>query len=226
MKALLKNIFGNIMVQYSISFLLYLYLQLVYLTSKKRVIFSDSLSKKCYNNENAIYAFWHNRLAFMPFARPKNIKVNVLTSEHRDGRIIALVMRVFSFGIIAGSTTRGGFSALKAILACVKSGESVAITPDGPKGPRNKINSNIVAISGMSGKVIIPMTYSCKRAYVFNSWDRFILPGLFNDIVIIYGKPIKVDNGEYKEKSEEMNNQLEIALNTITSEADKLVSRV
>lgn len=209
--------------QYSISFILYLYLQLVYFSSKKQFIYSNQFNLSKYRSEPALYAFWHNRLAMMPFARPKTIKVNVLSSDHRDGRTVAQVMRIFGFNTIFGSSNKNSFFALKSIIKCVKLGQSVAITPDGPKGPKNKINGNIVAISGLCNKYIIPMSYSCKRAFVFNSWDQFILPTPFNSLVIIYGDPIKADRDSSEAQLAQLNSELEQGLNEITKRADRVV---
>ena len=225
MKGFFKYFFNLAWVQYIISFILYLYLLLVYHSSKKQIIYEEGFDVNKYQSEPGLYVFWHNRLALMPFARPAQIKVNVLSSDHRDGRIVAQVMRVFGFNTIFGSSNKHSFYALKAVLRHVALGQSVAITPDGPKGPKNQINGNVIAISGLCQRYIIPMTYSCIRAITFNSWDRFILPLPFNKLIIIYGKPIKAEKKLRSEEAQELNNQLASCLNSITNKADSLVGR-
>lgn len=222
MKSLFKYFFGLAWVQYSISFILYLYLQLVYYTSTRQVISDPDFDPEKYATESGIYVFWHNRLALMPFARPSKLKVNVLSSDHRDGRTVAQVMRIFGFNTIFGSSNKNSFYALKALLKRASLGESIAITPDGPKGPKNQINGNVIAISGLSGKYIYPMSYSCARAIIFNSWDRFILPTPFNRLVITYGTPILAPKKLSSEQSQTLNEQLRINLNAISSRADAI----
>ena len=156
----------------------------------------------------------------MPYARPAKLRVNVLSSDHRDGRTVAQVMRIFGFNTIFGSSNKNSFYALKTLLKRASLGESIAITPDGPKGPKNQINGNVIAISGLSGKYIYPMSYSCARAIVFNSWDRFILPTPFNHLVLIYGAPILAPKKPTTEQTTELNEQLRSNLDLITNKAD------
>jgi lysophospholipid acyltransferase (LPLAT)-like uncharacterized protein len=222
LKSFFKYFFGLASVQYALSFIIYLYLQLVYHTSKKQIIFEKGFDLKRYNTESAIYAFWHNRMAMMPFDKPKKIKINVLISDHRDGRIIAQTMKVFGFDIISGSSTKNSYSAIKNILKQSNLGQTVAITPDGPKGPKKQINSNIIAISGLCQKYIIPMTYSCSKAFILRSWDRLIIPKLFNKIVIVLGTPIKPEKKLSDEQIKKLNNQLVSSLNYINDKADSI----
>ncbi len=222
MKSFFKYFFNLEAVQYSISFILYLYLQLVYHTSTKKIIFEENFEQKKFLNDSAIYVFWHNRLALMPFTRPPKLKINVLISTHRDGRVIAQVMKRFNFNIITGSSNKNSYSALKTIIKHINLGESIAITPDGPKGPKNQINSNVIAISSLCKKYIVPVTYSCARGIIFNSWDRFILPTPFNKIVIAYGTPIKTERNLNDTQITELNNLLASNLNLITNKADRI----
>jgi len=222
LKSILKYFFGASWVQYVISFLIYLYLQLVYYTSKKQIIYEKGFDYKKFTTNPAIYAFWHNRLAMMPFARPKKVKVNVLISDHRDGKIIAKTMKIFNFNIISGSSTRNSYNAIKNIIKFSKLNQTIVITPDGPKGPKNQINSNIVAISSLCQKYIIPVTYSCSKAFILKSWDRLIIPKLFNKLIIIYGSPLKPEKKLNEQQIEKLNNQLATKLNYITNKSDSI----
>lgn len=176
-----------------------------------------------YQNNPGIYCFWHNRLALMPFMRPRKLQVNVLSSDHRDGRTVAQVMRIFNFKTIFGSSNKNSFFALKSILLCLKSGQSIAITPDGPKGPVHQINGNIIPVAALSGAGIIPMSYACKRAKIFNSWDKFVLPLPFNRLILIYGKPIMVNHKPDEQTLTQLNLLLQQELNSITQEAENLL---
>jgi lysophospholipid acyltransferase (LPLAT)-like uncharacterized protein len=224
LKSFFKYFFGLSWVQYTISFFIYLYLQLVYHTSKKLIIYEEGFDPKKYATDPAIYTFWHNRLAFMPFTNRKKNKISVLISDHRDGKVIAQTMKIFGFNIISGSSTRNSYSAMKNILKCNKLNQTIVITPDGPKGPKNQINSNIIAISSLCQRYIVPATYSCSKEFILNSWDRLIIPKLFNEIVIIYGTPIRPEKKLSDHHTEILKNQLASNLNYISNKADSITS--
>ena len=74
------------------------------------------------------------------------------------------------------------------------------MTPDGPRGPRMKINSSIVKIASLTGYKIVPLAYSVKNKIFLNSWDKFLLALPFGKGCFIWGKPIKVQKRiSYKE---------------------------
>ncbi len=174
-----------------LSALIYIYINIVYLTSKKYVIYPKSFDKTLYQKQNAIYAFWHNRLSLMFFMQPKKIKTNVLTSKHKDGQLVADTSLLFGTTVIEGSSSNISMNSLKKIIKSLVSGESLAITPDGPRGPVYQINSNIAKIAKRTSKTIIPMSFSCKKKKIMKSWDKFILPLPLNTIYLVYGTPIK-----------------------------------
>ena len=195
MKRIYKNILKNGLVSKFISFLVCLYLYIVYFTSKKSFCYhEDSHNAIHLNSHGVLIAFWHNRLALIPFIAPQSpqISVYILHSGHRDGTIIKNIMHLFNFKTISGSSKKGGFQALKDILSTMKKNTAIAIVPDGPRGPRYQINGNIVQIAAKTRAPIVPVSCQCTRKKIFNSWDRFILPLPFNNLTFIFGSPIKV----------------------------------
>lgn len=113
--------------------------------------------------EGGIVCFWHGRLLMMPFANRRG-KGKVLISRHRDGELIARVMHYFRLGSIRGSYRKeGGISSLREIMFDLKKGFDVAITPDGPKGPRYHVKKGIVELARLTGKKIIPLTYGASK---------------------------------------------------------------
>ena len=83
----------------------YLYIVLCYKTSRCYVV-NDNQEKI---DSAAIYAFWHGRLAMMPYLCPKDRKMNVLISSHSDGDIIKIAMSYFKFATISGSSKKKFF---------------------------------------------------------------------------------------------------------------------
>ena len=98
-----------------------------------------------------ILAFWHGRLLMMMKIWRRGMPIHMLISTHRDGLLIARTSAHFGISTIAGSSTRGGAGALRALLKMLKSGGCVGITPDGPKGPRMRATDGVIALAKLSG---------------------------------------------------------------------------
>jgi lysophospholipid acyltransferase (LPLAT)-like uncharacterized protein len=103
----------------------------------------------------------------MPFANLRG-KGKVLISRHRDGELIARVMTFFRLGSIRGSFRKGTVSSVREIMNNLREGYDVAITPDGPKGPRYQVKDGIVELARLTGKSIIPITYGASKKKLFN----------------------------------------------------------
>lgn len=128
--------------------------------------------------ENYIVCFWHGRLLMMPFANFRG-KGKVLISRHRDGELIARVMDYFGLSAIRGSHRKAMVSSLREIVHDLREGFDVAITPDGPKGPRYKVKEGIVELAKLTGKAIVPITYSASKKKHFTPGINSSFPTLF-----------------------------------------------
>ena len=138
-----------------------------------------------------IFTLWHGRL--LPCTHfHRHQGVVTLISHHRDGEYITRVVRRWGFIAVRGSTTRGGLDALRELIQHVRAGRSLAITPDGPKGPREKMKPGPVLIAQRTGAPIIPVVSGASRASYFGGWDRFLIPHPFARLRIAYGEPVFV----------------------------------
>ena len=138
-----------------------------------------------------IFTLWHGRL--LPcthFHRQQGVVT--LVSQHRDGEYITRVVRRWGYTAVRGSSTRGGLEALRELIQHVRDGRSLAITPDGPKGPREKMKPGPVLIAQRTGAPIIPVVSGADRAWFFGGWDRFLVPKPFARLQISYGEPVFV----------------------------------
>lgn len=194
-------------------------LRLLSMTIRQKVLHADYPQSFWKGGQNIIAAFWHQRLLMMPFL-PHQGKVGMLISQHRDGEFIAQAVRRFNIDSIRGSTTRGGISALRGMIRFYNSGGNLAITPDGPQGPKHIVQPGVIELARQTGAPIVPVTYgaSCKK--VFKSWDNFILPLPFGRVVYIWGEPILVSPDADKEELEEKRLLLQKRLQEITAQAD------
>jgi lysophospholipid acyltransferase (LPLAT)-like uncharacterized protein len=116
---------------------------------------------------NYVVCFWHSRLLMMPFAK-KGGGGKVLISRHRDGELIARVVGFFGIGTVRGSYRKGSVSSLREILHDLRDNIDVAITPDGPKGPRFEVKKGIVELARLSRKRLLPVSYGASKKKLFN----------------------------------------------------------
>ncbi len=146
----------------------------------------------------------------------------MLISSHPDGQLVARAIAHFGIGAVAGSSTRGGSDALRTLVRTLKSGESIGITPDGPRGPRMRAGEGAVALARLSGAPVLPVSVSVSRRKVLGTWDRLIVPLPFGRGAVVWGNPINVPPDADTAEISNLTEQLELMLNTISAEADRL----
>lgn len=172
--------------------------------------------------EKVVYAFWHNRmLGFVHTHRRRG--VTVMVSRHGDGEIIARIIEQFGFRTVRGSTTRGGVSALKALIDETARFD-VAITPDGPRGPRYRLKPGVVLVASKSGRKVVYGSCAASRAWRFQSWDRFIVPKPFARLVVRIEGPVEIPPELDEAATEAARRDLEARLNRLTAELDREVT--
>ncbi|MDX8403178.1 MAG: lysophospholipid acyltransferase family protein [Mariprofundaceae bacterium] len=150
--------------------------------------------------ERYVYAFWHNRL-LMAVVFVKIRPAYVLISDHRDGSFISDAMQLFGVGSVRGSSTRGGARALLQMVRKFKQEHcTLVITPDGPKGPREKVQMGTVILAKKSGLPVCPFCWASKRHWrVTSSWDHFYIPKPFTRGVYVFGEAVSIHPDEDNE---------------------------
>ena len=167
----------------------------------------------------AIGAFWHGRLLMMPHVYKGN-QLSFLVSSHRDGQVVGRALKRFGFHAILGSTTRKGFSAFKQMIKAYQNGSDIAITPDGPRGPRESVQIGVIELAKLTERPIVPLGFGASRRKILKTWDHFLLPYPFSKGVFIWGEPIEVDQNGDRAYLEEKRILLENRLNELTDKAD------
>jgi lysophospholipid acyltransferase (LPLAT)-like uncharacterized protein len=178
-------------------FILQILVRIIYITNKKVFHHPKVLSDKVY-----IITFWHGELLMQPFNYQKLKpygKVSAMISEHKDGEAITKTVEYLGIYSIRGSSTRGGTKALINAIKELKGGDDIAITPDGPRGPRHSVANGIVAISQKTNAKILAFNCKPTKYWQLNSWDKFIVPKPFGTINFYISEPFGIDNLELEE---------------------------
>ncbi len=110
-----------------------------------------------------ILAFWHGRLMMMPYAYRGGKGITILVSRSNDGELVARTVKGFGIESVRGSSTRGWLGGVKGLLKAALSGRDIAITPDGPRGPRAKAQMGVVQIARATGLPIFPMAFGASK---------------------------------------------------------------
>src|ERR1700716_3435420 len=200
-----------------------LYIRFVYRTNRWTVEGGEIPRELRRAGRPFILAFWHGRLLMIPMAWQRLAPMHMLISAHRDGRIIADAVTYFGVGSIAGSTRRGGSSALRLMLKQLTAGDCVGITPDGPRGPAMRASSGIVNVARLAGVPIVPVVFATSRRRVLASWDRFHLAKPFGRGVFIWGQPMKVESELDEVGLERTRLLVERRMNEMAEEADRRI---
>jgi lysophospholipid acyltransferase (LPLAT)-like uncharacterized protein len=151
-------------------------------------------------------------------------RFTILVSRSRDGEFVSRILQRFGGHVTRGSSSRGGAAALLEIARQVRSGYHAAVTPDGPRGPRYKVQPGIIALAQQTGAAILPVTYSARWKKVLRSWDGFVVPLPFSRVVVIYGEPIYVPAQASPAVFQAKRQEVEMSLRQITEMADHYFS--
>ncbi len=177
--------------------------RIIRITSRIYVVGGEHRRQLYEFGERCIFTVWHGSV-FAPIMNLMDEGIIVLVSEHGDGEIIARILKNLGFGLVRGSTTRGGSRAVAEMVKRLRTPGKIAITPDGPKGPYRKLKMGAVVLAQMTGAPIIPIASYSDNRLLLNSWDKFQVVIPFGKCVIVYGLPIRVDSeltpGELEEK--------------------------
>lgn len=135
-----------------------------------------------------VLAVWHGDLLPAVWAH-RGEGIAMLVSEHSDGEIIARIGAALGQRAVRGSTSRGASRALLALVRELREGATVAITPDGPRGPRHVAQAGVAAAASKAGVPVVAIGVACSRAWTLDSWDRFTIPAPFARVVLAYSAP-------------------------------------
>ena len=227
---MLKNILRSRFMQALIGRLIAAYMVLVKHTTRWEFDRSDIAAPVIEKGTGLIALTWHSRFMMLNCAWERKTwpHPHVLISRSRDGEIVAQTCRGLGLSVIRGSAKKavkqqdkGGAQAGRDVIETLDDGGCVVITPDGPRGPRQRLGLGPLRLARMSGHPILPCLFAIKNRKQFNSWDRFVLPLPFGRGAIIWGTPLHIAPDTSDEALELLRVQIETEMNALLAMADR-----
>lgn len=195
-----KRLMRSAVMQAVIGGLVAAWMTLVKYTTRWEVLHADRAQPVIDSGEGLIALTFHSRFLLLTSAWKKRFQhPYVLISRSRDGAVVAWTCRWLGLSTVRGSAknaaktkVKGGGKAGRDILGAIEGGGCIVITPDGPRGPRQRVPIGPFRLAKLSGAPILPCTFSVANRKQFQSWDRFILPLPFGRGQIIWGTPVHI----------------------------------
>lgn len=181
----------------------------------------------CQYVEPALVVLWHeyltlgSRLWWWGLSQNPNLQFYVLISRNREGRLISQLINPWRIQTVQGSSNKrgqdkGGAGAFRELLKHTKAGHVIAITPDGPRGPRHQCHEGVLKLALLSKRKIVPMGAHCHSIRL-NTWDKLVIPLPFGKGKIVCGQPVSVTKDNY----DDIVNKMISIINDVTRKAQE-----
>ena len=218
----------SIVMQAVIGGLVALWMTLVKYTTRWEVLHAERAQPIIEGGEGLIALTFHSRFLLLTSAwRRRYQHPHVLISRSRDGDVVAWTCRWLGLSTVRGSArnaakskAKGGGAAGREIVEAIEGGGCIVITPDGPRGPRQRVPLGPFRLARLTGAPVLPCTFAVARRKQFGSWDRFVLPLPFGRGRIAWGTPVHVAEDASDAELEAVRARVEGEMNALVSEAD------
>jgi lysophospholipid acyltransferase (LPLAT)-like uncharacterized protein len=219
---MIKKWFQKFLYRYFFPYAGVFLVRLLSATYRIRIVDSENEFGLIKAKKGLVYASWHQRffpgITFFSSRRP----IAIIISQSRDGEMAARAVEILGWKAVRGSSTRGGKQALEEIKTLGSSGYKVGHIVDGPQGPFGKVKPGIVRIAQYASLPIVPTITSGQQCWVFNSWDRFMVPKPFSRVIIRFGLPVWVPENLTSEKFNAIQGALEERLAGLYEDTDRI----
>ncbi len=229
----MRSLLANPIVQFLIGRSIGLYMLLVGVTTRWTRVNREAVEPFWRaDGGKLIGCIWHGRFSLihkMWAFGPDIPKAKMLISQSREGGIVAHTSRTVGAEVIRGSAAKrgqqkGGIEAMRAMARHIEGGGVMAMTPDGPRGPRMRVKRGPIQLAKLAGAPLMGVAWSTSNRIVFDSWDRFIFPLPFGRGALIWSDPIAPPPMDASEAEfEAVRLKLENEMNRIAAEADRMV---
>ena len=198
--------------------------QVVFFFNKISIDGEENLLKLIKSRKPVMLCVWHGRLLFPSWYIRHHTSLHIVSSRHRDSEILARILKHWGYGLIRGSTKKGGTRVIREMTEKFKDGEIIAVTNDGPKGPPRIAKSGSIGLAIKNNVQIITVTGSATKYWRIKTWDSFMLPKPFGKIRIVVSPPMDIK--EKPNTSEEEVKLLSKFINYYQDEADRFTNKI
>jgi lysophospholipid acyltransferase (LPLAT)-like uncharacterized protein len=169
-------------------------------------------------NQNYVLSFWHGTMLLLWYLHGSP-DFAALTSKSKDGDLLAKILKKWKYQVVRGSSSTGGDVALGIMVDYARNGNSIAITPDGPRGPRQKFKAGAVITAKKTGIPVVLAGVAFKRKKLLSNWDKFEIPYFFTTAKVIYSEPIYVNSNLTYEETSAVISKCDAELNRLQLQA-------
>ena len=207
-----------------ISAVFYYYTKFIGKTTRWHTEGIEEFHKLARKHNGVILVIWHGRAAMIPFFKEHDLPLNALVSLHRDGQMIAGLLKRYNIGIIGASSNENATGGAIQLMRTLNNHTSVCIIPDGPRGPRMHMNKSPIYYAWKTGKPIIGAAYSIKKSKIITkAWDQMMIPLPFSKGIFKTTAPFYVPTDTPEEDLEKYRIEMEKKLNELNIECDKFI---
>jgi lysophospholipid acyltransferase (LPLAT)-like uncharacterized protein len=197
---MLKAFIRSAPMQWFLATIIAAYMQLVRSTTRWETIGLEHVKPVWASGKGVVWCYWHSRLMGAHAIWPIDVQeVLMIISLSADGGFVTKATEMIGRKVVRGSSTKAGsahnkgaLAAFRAMVAHAKAKGCVGITPDGPRGPRMRVQDGAVRVAKASGAVLVPSAYAIAGSTYAKSWDRLVLPPIFGRGVKVFGRAIEV----------------------------------
>jgi len=176
-------------------------IRLLGVTWRVRMIDAGPIDRLRHDGQPVALLLWHGQLLPLLYVM-RFQSIACLISTHKDGELIAQVARRLGCTLIRGSSSRGADRALLGLVRALRDGFTVAVTPDGPRGPYRTFASGALVAAHRAGAPVVAFGVHASRAWYLTSWDRFMIPKPFATLTIVFDAPAVVPGDSSREAAE------------------------
>ena len=198
--------------------------QILFFLNKVSIKGEENLLKLLKSGKPIMLCVWHGRLLFPSWYIRHHTTLHIISSRHADSEILAHILKHWGYGLIRGSTKKGGVSVIREMTEIFKEGGMIAVANDGPTGPIRIAKSGSIGLAIKNNVKIITVTGSATKYWQMKSWDRFMLPKPFGKIQIVVSTPMEITEKPSTSKQEVQ--LLSDFMNHYQDEVDRITDKI
>jgi lysophospholipid acyltransferase (LPLAT)-like uncharacterized protein len=221
---MIKEKFKHLLYRYILPYGGLMLIKFISLTYRFRILDLEKEQEILDNKKRLVYASWHQRffpgITFFSTRKP----IAIIISKSLDGEMVARAVDILGWYPVRGSSSRGGKQALEKIKELALAQYKIGHIVDGPRGPFGVVKPGLIKIAQAADLPIVPTITSAQRKWIFNSWDRFMVPKPFSRIIIKFGDAIHIPSEMNKEEFEEKRLFVEKQMKVLYEDTDRIWS--